>query len=75
MPKLPTGNPDNLQPSVRDCVVRVFISSTFRDAVEDRAELMVRAWPDLRRLWRGRVVGLVGTNLRWACKDMKGLLP
>ena len=55
---------DNLPPSVRDCVVRVFIGSTFRGMVEDRDELMVSAWPDLRRLCRGRVAGLVGANLR-----------
>lgn len=29
--------------------VRVFVSSTFRDMVEDRDELMSHAWPELRR--------------------------
>ena len=30
--------------------IRVFVSSTFRDMVEERNELMSHAWPQLRRL-------------------------
>ncbi len=40
-------------------VVRVFVSSTFRDMVEDRNELMVQTWPALRRLCRERAVEFV----------------
>ena len=33
-------------PAAKDRVVRVFVSSTFRDMVEDRNELMAHVWPD-----------------------------
>jgi len=38
----------------RERVVRVFVSSTFRDLVEDRNELMAQTWPALRRRCRER---------------------
>jgi len=37
--------PDNLKPSAKDRVVRVFVSSTFRDLVEGRDKLMSRVRP------------------------------
>jgi hypothetical protein len=40
-------------------VIRVFVSSTFRDMVEERDELMTHAWPELRRFCRERQVELV----------------
>lgn len=39
--------------------IRVFVSSTFRDMVEDRDALMTHAWPELRRSCRERDVELV----------------
>jgi len=46
------------QPAAKDRVVRVFVSSTFRDMVEDRNELMSHVWPALRKLCRDRAVEL-----------------
>src|ERR1017187_10541057 len=45
--------------------IRVFVSSTFRDMVEERDELMTQTWPELRRFCRERQVELVEVDLRW----------
>ena len=42
---------------------RVFVSSTFRDMVGEREELMAQTWPELRRSCRERQVELV----EWIC--------
>jgi len=57
------------QPAAKDRVVRVFVSSTFRDMVEDRNELMTHAWPALRRLCRDRAVEFVEVDLRWGVTE------
>lgn len=44
------------QSATKDRVVRVFISSTFRDMVEDRNELMSHVWPALRRSTNDAVI-------------------
>lgn len=49
--------------------IRVFVSSTFRDMVEERDELMTHAWPELRRLCRERQVELVEVDLRWGIAE------
>jgi tetratricopeptide (TPR) repeat protein len=49
--------------------IRVFVSSTFRDMVEDRNELMTQAWPELRRFCRERQVELVEVDLRWGIAE------
>src|ERR1035438_9057910 len=49
--------------------IRVFVSSTFRDMVEERDELMTRAWPELRRFCRERQVELVEVDLRWGIAE------
>jgi len=36
------------QPS-QNCRIRVFVSTTFRDMMGERDELMTHAWPELRR--------------------------
>jgi len=56
-------------PTERDRVVRVFISSTFKDMVEDRNELMTQTWPALRRLCRERAVEFVEVDLRWGITE------
>jgi hypothetical protein len=38
--------------------IRVFVSSTFRDMMGERDELMPHAWPELRRLCRERQLEL-----------------
>src|ERR1022692_4688890 len=45
--------------------IRVFVSSTFRDMMGERDELMTHAWPELRRFCRERQVELVEVDLRW----------
>jgi len=52
------SSPDNRR-------IRIFVSSTFRDMVEDRNELMTHAWPELRKFCRERQVELVEVDLRW----------
>ena len=50
-------------------VVRVFVSSTFRDMGEDRNELMSYAWPALRKLCRDRAAEFVEVDLRWGVTE------
>ena len=49
--------------------IRIFISSTFRDMVEERDELMTHTWPELRRFCRERQVELVEVDLRWGIAE------
>ncbi|MCX6844513.1 MAG: DUF4062 domain-containing protein, partial [candidate division WOR-3 bacterium] len=63
------AQPDNLKPSTKDRVVRVFVSSTFRDMVGDRNELMSHVWPALRKLCRDRAVEFVEVDLRWGVTE------
>ncbi len=49
--------------------IRIFVSSTFRDMIEDRHELMTHAWPELRRFCRERQVELVEVDLRWGVTE------
>ena len=46
-------------------VIRVFLSSTFRDFAEERDLLVKKVFPELRRLCRQRQVELVDVDLRW----------
>jgi tetratricopeptide (TPR) repeat protein len=46
-------------------VARVFVSSTFLDAVEERDVLAKRIFPEIRRLCRARGVTFVDIDLRW----------
>ena len=50
-------------------VVRVFISSTFRDMQAEREELMKQVFPDLRRICNDRHVELIEVDLRWGVTD------
>jgi hypothetical protein len=49
--------------------IRVFISSTFRDMIEERDALMTHTWPALRRLCQQRHVELVEVDLRWGIAE------
>ncbi|HKY36422.1 MAG TPA: tetratricopeptide repeat protein [Polyangiaceae bacterium] len=49
--------------------VRIFVSSTFRDMIEERDELMAQTWPELRRFCRERYVELVEVDLRWGIAE------
>ena len=46
-------------------VARVFVSSTFLDAVDEREVLARRVFPELRRFCRDRGVTFVEVDLRW----------
>ena len=46
-------------------VIRVFLSSTFRDFAEERDLLVKKVFPELRRLCRERQVELAEVDLRW----------
>lgn len=52
-----------------DRVVRVFVSSTFRDMGEEREELVKRIFPQLRRLCADRGVIWSEVDLRWGITD------
>jgi tetratricopeptide (TPR) repeat protein len=52
-----------------DRVVRVFISSTFRDMRQEREELVKRVFPQLRRLCEARGVTWGEVDLRWGISD------
>jgi nephrocystin-3 len=49
--------------------VRVFLSSTFRDFVEERDLLVRKVFPELRRKCRERQVELVDVDLRWGITE------
>jgi tetratricopeptide (TPR) repeat protein len=58
-------------PSPTNRRIRVFVSSTFRDMIADRNELMTHAWPELRRFCRERHVELVEVDLRWGIAEVQ----
>lgn len=50
-------------------IVRVFISSTFRDMQEERDMLVKKVFPELRRRCRERGVEFVEVDLRWGVTE------
>ena len=50
-------------------LVRVFISSTFRDFMGERDELVKKVFPELRRRCRSRFVELLEVDLRWGITE------
>jgi hypothetical protein len=55
----------NNQSIAKSRVVRVFVSSTFRDMHDEREQLVKFIFPELRRRCRQRGVELVEVDLRW----------
>jgi hypothetical protein len=55
------------QPKTR--LVRVFISSTFRDFIQERNELVKKVFPELRRRCKERFVELLEVDLRWGITE------
>jgi nephrocystin-3 len=49
--------------------IRVFVSSTFKDMLEERNILMTHTWPELRRFCRERQVEIVEVDLRWGISE------
>ncbi len=64
---IPTSNTPSDAAHVRS--VRVFVSSTFRDMVEDRDELVLRVFPRLRKEFAKRGVVWSEVDLRWGITD------
>jgi len=61
---------DQSAPTVtKQRVVRVFISSTFRDMQEERDILIKKVFPELRRRCRERGVEFVEVDLRWGVTE------
>ncbi len=50
-------------------VIRVFVSSTFRDMQLEREELVKRVFPELRHLCEARGVAWSEIDLRWGVTD------
>jgi tetratricopeptide (TPR) repeat protein len=50
-------------------VIRVFLSSTFRDFGEERDLLVKKVFPELRSLCRKRQVELIDVDLRWGITE------
>ena len=50
-------------------IIRVFLSSTFRDFAEERDLLVKKVLPMLRRLHHKRQVELVDVDLRWGITE------
>jgi len=57
-------------PHIDSRVVRVFISSTFRDMMQERDLLVKKVFPDLRRLCAKRFVTFVEVDLRVGCTEV-----
>lgn len=55
--------------AVSSRTVRVFLSSTFRDFMEERDLLVRKVFPELRRRCRARQVELVEVDLRWGITE------
>ena len=52
-----------------DRVIRVFVSSTFRDMQVERDELVLKIFPQLRRLCEERGVTWCEIDLRWGITE------
>jgi len=59
----------NNSSSLQDRVVRVFVSSTFRDMHAERDELIKRVFPQLRKLCEERSVTWSEVDLRWGITE------
>jgi tetratricopeptide (TPR) repeat protein len=55
--------------STQGRVIRVFVSSTFRDMAAEREELVKRVFPQLRKLCETRGVTWGEVDLRWGVSD------
>lgn len=53
--------------------IRIFISSTFHDMIDDRDELMTQVWPRLRLMCRERQVELIEVDLRWGISEEQSI--
>lgn len=76
---MPAEPGDRHDPATADRVIRVFVSSTFRDMRAERDELVKFVFPKLRRLCESRGVVWGDVDLRWGIteeqKDAGRVLP
>ena len=56
-------------PKYQERVVRVFVSSTFRDMQEERDILVKKVFPELKKRCRERGVEFVEVDLRWGVTE------
>jgi tetratricopeptide (TPR) repeat protein len=54
---------------IQSRLVRVFISSTFRDFIQERDELVKRVFPELRKKCKERFIELLEVDLRWGITE------
>ena len=66
---MPDQPAPDLSESEKQRVVRVFISSTFRDMHAEQDELVKFTFPELRRKCRERQVEFVEVDLRWGITE------
>ncbi len=59
----------NQSPQASDRVIRVFISSTFRDMMRERDLLVKEVFPELRRKCAKRFVTFTEVDLRWGITE------
>ena len=57
----------------RDLIFRVFVSSTFRDLIEERNALQERTFPKLRKYCQERGARFQAIDLRWGVSQEAGL--
>ncbi len=67
----PAAAKDRRAPRAEERVIRVFISSTFRDMHEEREELVKRVFPQLRKLCEQRGVTWGEVDLRWGITEQQ----
>ena len=60
--------------STESRVIRIFLSSTFRDFMEERDLLVKKVFPELRRKARERGVEVVDVDLRWGITEEESRL-
>ncbi|MBI2471560.1 MAG: tetratricopeptide repeat protein, partial [Planctomycetes bacterium] len=65
----PGTKPGSQPDAAKQRVVRVFISSTFRDMQAERDELMLFVFPELRKRCRERFVEFTEIDLRWGITE------
>jgi len=60
---------DQRRATAGERVIRVFVSSTFRDMVAEREQLVKRIFPRLRKVCEERGVTWGEVDLRWGITD------
>jgi hypothetical protein len=59
----------NLNEKAREREIRVFVSSTFSDLIEERDHLVKKVFPKLRKLCQARGLEFTEVDLRWGVTE------